>query len=143
MSTYAPLFPTGVAYDPSLPQFIESFYAAVDSPLPADHQRYANMYTEDALFRIGNYYAATGPTGILEELKDYHEQNASIKHEIKKVFPFGGATELMLFGSTTTWAKEEKGGEVTEIDWAAYFQLVRQDGALKIREYTVHVTARK
>ena len=77
--------------------------------------------------------------GILEELKTYHEQNASIKHEIKKVFPFGEAPELMLLGSTTARAKEEKGGEVTELDWASYFQLVRQDGALKIREYTVHV----
>ncbi|KAF7974122.1 hypothetical protein HWV62_13335 [Athelia sp. TMB] len=139
MSTYAPLFPIGVAYDPSLPQFIESFYAAVDSSLPEDHQRYANMYTENAVFKIGNQFAATGPTGILEELKTYHEQNASIKHEIKKAFPFGGAEELMLLGSTTTRAKEEKGGEVTELDWASHFQLVRQDGALKILEYTVYV----
>lgn len=64
MHNYAFTYPVGVKYDPALPQFIETFYETVDSPLPEDIQRYVEMFTEDAIFKISDGYDAKGHAGM-------------------------------------------------------------------------------
>lgn len=63
----------------------------------------------------------------------------SMKHKAEKVFPFGGEDEFMLFGTVTVWAKED--GAEMAVNYAGHVVLVRQNGALKIREYYMHLVS--
>lgn len=76
---------------------------------------------------------------ILKYMEGQWARARSMKHIAEKVFPFGGEDELMLFGTVTVWTKED-GAEIT-VDYAGRVLLDRQNGALKIRGYYMHLVS--
>ncbi|KZP13203.1 hypothetical protein FIBSPDRAFT_869508 [Athelia psychrophila] len=141
MPNNATLYPSGVTYAPDIPTFIDTLFANIDSPREEDHARYADAFTEDAIYEIGEWGSARGPHEILKYMEGQWARARSMKHIAEKVFPFGGEDELMLFGTVTVWTKED-GAEIT-VDYAGRVLLDRQNGALKIRGYYMHLTPKK
>ncbi|KAI9045686.1 uncharacterized protein KD926_006987 [Aspergillus affinis] len=132
-----------IASDPSLSppnaaamiSFLESFYATSDTE--SRHDAYVDSFAEDATLIMGPK-VAKGSSEILSLRHGLWTHVASRKHFPERIF-FGGAHELMLFG-TVKYVLKAAGKEV-EVPWAGRVVFDDRDGTegLKMRFYQVYL----
>ncbi|KAK1149488.1 hypothetical protein N8T08_005037 [Aspergillus melleus] len=136
-----------IASDPSLSppnaaamiSFMESFYATSDTE--SRHDAYVENFADDATLIMGPK-VAKGSSEILPLRHGLWTHIASRKHFPERIF-FGGAHELMLFGTVKYVLKADPEGKEVEVPWAG--RVVFDDRGdrgtegLKMRFYQVYL----
>jgi ketosteroid isomerase-like protein len=67
-------------------ELVKKAFAAVEAN---DIDQYVSMFTDDALYKIANYPAVTGPQGIREFAKPVMQMFKTVTHDIKDMWEFG------------------------------------------------------
>ncbi|CAJ2510008.1 Uu.00g059080.m01.CDS01 [Anthostomella pinea] len=146
-STYTPAYPTNVAIDGRVKDFIADFYATSDDP--SKNEEWVDFFATDAVLVMGEK-AARGTEEIREVRKGMWEKVKSRKHKPERVFPAsvaagsddgggggrGDAYEYMLCGSLDFVMKT---GEDVVATWAGRAALREVGGVLKYDFYQVYL----
>ncbi|KAJ8120158.1 hypothetical protein ONZ43_g3064 [Nemania bipapillata] len=139
---YTATYPTSIAIDERVKEFISTFYAISDHASRNDE--WVDCFMPDAVLAIGEK-RVKGIDEIRELRKGMWETVKSRKHSLEKVFPAafesfrsesGQQFEYMLYGSVDY---ELKSAEKTAAQWAARAVLVNHEGKLKYVFYQIYI----
>ncbi|PLB46760.1 hypothetical protein P170DRAFT_477630 [Aspergillus steynii IBT 23096] len=120
---------------PAMISFMQSFYATSDTE--SRHDAYVDSFTDDATLIMGSKIAR-GSSEVLPLRHGLWTHVASRKHFPERIF-FGGANELMLFGTVKYVLKADPSNEV-EVPWAGRVVFDKTEGeALKMKFYQVYL----
>ncbi|KAH8815696.1 hypothetical protein F5884DRAFT_189448 [Xylogone sp. PMI_703] len=132
--SYISEYPESTAVDPGIKTFFEDLYRTSDDPNA--HERYANLFTRDAILIMGSK-KAVGREEILAFRKSLWTAVKSRLHTVIKIFPFGtDSTEFMVYGSVAYTFKD---GKSNEIEWAGRVNMTKEDGEWKPSFYQVYL----
>ncbi|RFU34768.1 hypothetical protein B7463_g1517, partial [Scytalidium lignicola] len=124
--SYISEYPQSTEVDPGIKTFFEDLYRISDDPVA--HDKYAQLYTKDAILIIGK---------ILNLRKGMWVAIQSRLHTPIKIFPFGAdSTEFMLYGTVDYTFKD---GRKAEVEWAGRVNMTKEDGDWKMSFYQVYL----
>ncbi|KAI1126680.1 hypothetical protein F5Y10DRAFT_244353 [Nemania abortiva] len=142
MTDYATTYPTNVAVDERVKEFISAFYAISDDP--SKNSEWVDYFAPDALLVMGDK-RARGIEEIQELRENMWEKVESRKHKLDKMFPaafepsepeHGWRFEYMLYGSVDL---ELKSAQKVAGQWAARAVLTNHEDKLKYTVYQVYI----
>ncbi|KAL2181769.1 uncharacterized protein P884DRAFT_274231 [Thermothelomyces heterothallicus CBS 202.75] len=127
-SGYEPWYPSNVAIESFVQEFITRFYQISDDP--GRDEEWVNCFDARATVTIGNE-VARGEQEIRKMRKRMWKDVEARKHRVAKVFPGSFSAEVaamheaeyMLFGAVAYRMKDGKGDAVAR--WAGHAQLKR------------------
>ncbi|KAK4635397.1 hypothetical protein CLAFUW4_00642 [Fulvia fulva] len=134
MSQHSASAPQAGEVKPEIKAFFERFYAISDTP--DDHEKYADMFTENAKLIMASN-AVEGRDAIIQMRYGMWEKVAKRSHVPQQLYPFGsGSDDIMLYGTVDY---ELKDGKSANVEWAARAHFTNAEGDLKMDFYQVYL----